>query len=275
MGFKTCAAGDSGEVVDVKKETSGIGSDASHEPGQRYKVEWDAILRMAWRQRIGTKEQKEYSLVPEIEENEDGEILVAAFPDGMVWIVPDVSVEQWKEWQSRRRTKEQNCLWDAVHTVTGEELMIAQRVDRNLYLSLYKAGCQVLAVQPKMFGTFNQTPVVRLENDNPAIVGVLETLVKIAERFRMDELKEWDLKGTRDAALQNLGLISTGSSSKQTQPRGMKRGANSQEVDQACVGIGDIPELQSELDFNELNQLCQELARLCAFLVVRCARVKL
>ena len=137
-------------------------------------IGWDSELEMAYRAKAqgGRKAARQTSKVLVEPPAGEGLFMQAKFNDGKMYELTDLTVEDYKSMiAARKEKKDSRCkvLWSSTHAVTGLEVSIRPRPDRQPLLTLKHAGCQVC-----------QVPVQAFENVTAAlkffkVIGHIET----------------------------------------------------------------------------------------------------
>ena len=135
---------------------------------------------------------------------------VATIPEGHVATIPDWTYERLLAlFPGGARREGRDVLWESEHKTTFHRLYLAQRVDRNLLLSLYEQKGQILQLRLNLCG-YIQDEHKQVEINHPALVFGLKIMIKLSEKYARDEISKDDLKNARTVELQNLGINPNG-----------------------------------------------------------------
>ena len=174
-----------------------------------YAYGWDSEAFRAWRvssaSRSGLKEL-----------SEPLQVLAGAAPDDFMvgqWRDGDqheiaITVEAFKLQTERRVSGEcRSILWSEEHDRTHHSLKVCQKTDRALLCYIAEQSRQICQARMDLFGEVpDQWSLLPL--DNPTLLAAKSFMVKIAMRYKTDELDLKSIKAARDAELKSLGLYS-------------------------------------------------------------------
>ena len=183
--------------------------------GPRFTVSFNDELGLAYRQQIdadGTVAgPKTLSLSidkSKLEALRDEDEIQAEWKDGFVSPVAGMTKHMYTACLAAQCGGKKAAIetpWEMEANGTKHALWIAQRLDRQLLVSLYEQGSQVLMVRADKFGFELPEPQpARVENTHPAVVAAAKMMIPIATDYAMGKITQGDkatLKQRRDAAM--------------------------------------------------------------------------
>ena len=94
----------------------------------------------------------------------------------------------------RRSTQSNEAIFEGQHSVTKNKLVVAQRADRQLLLSLYEQSKQICQIRVDRCGTLpgNQPATVPLET--PALQTCIVFMTKVAQDYASDKITLQQIK---------------------------------------------------------------------------------
>ena len=207
---------------------------------------------MAWRKEaVGqtVRGEQEMALAfcrERIKEGSEHELVVARWPDGHEHTISGLTYGRLGEMMrvSHGASASQGPLWEGVHSQTNHKITVAQRVDRQLLVSVYEQSRQILQVKATAFGPIEDEHKQQ-PNENSTIQAALKFLEPIVINYCAGTLEKDEMKKERDRLLAELA---------RTRPRSKKgvykRPAAAQPM---------IP--KSEPTTAPSSQACQEVLR--------------
>ena len=136
---------------------------------------------------------------------EDSAVLKAKFHDGFESQVPDMLVGAYRRGLRKAKgSKASAVLWEAVQAGTHHKLIISQRLDRSLLISLYEQSRQVCQVRADIFADISaEDQRSQRPADHPAIVAGVAFMAAIGQKYATGELKKCDLHTERDRMMKD------------------------------------------------------------------------
>ena len=170
-----------------------------------WQVGWNKELHIAYRHKDNMADL-EMSLPITVDPgDEDSAVLKAKFHDGFESQVPDMLVGAYR--LGRRNSKGSKAsavLWEAVQAGTHHKLIMSQRLDRSLLISLYEQSRQVCQVRADVFADISaEDQRSQRPADHPAIVAGVAFMAAIGQKYATGELKKWDLFAERDRMMKD------------------------------------------------------------------------
>jgi len=177
-------------------------------------------LLMAWRKAIdgggGTLGSEEPALPfkrEEIRAGREEDVVVARWADGHEHAIPGLTYTTLGDLMRGGQSVSQGPLWEGTHAKTMHKITVAQRVDRDLLVSVYEQSRQILQIKASKFGPLadehRQAP-----NDNPTIQKAMKFLEPLVLKYCAGELEKEDLKKERDAMLEAMTRDTTSRSKR-------------------------------------------------------------
>ena len=166
------------------------------ERNKEYMYGWDSSVRLAWRSKGGNGD-KEYSLPIRIQDDaKETDMLTASWNDGRPWHVSCMTVGTYKQ-GARKPSSSEAPLWIGTHNATKHKLVVVQRPDRNLLLSLQEQGKQRQQVRVDLFGPLPAPQPAVVDKSNPTIKAAAAFFVPLCEKYAEGELTLLDFKQAR------------------------------------------------------------------------------
>ena len=138
----------------------------------------------------------------------DEDEIQAEWKDGFVSPVAGMTKQMYTAFLTTQRGGQKaaiETLWEMEAKGAKRALWVAQRVDRQLLVSLYEQGSQILMTRADKFGFELPEPQpARVENTHPAVVVAAKMMIPIASDYAMGKITQGDkatLKQRRDAAM--------------------------------------------------------------------------
>ena len=120
----------------------------------------------------------------------------------------------------RRSTQSNEPIFEGQHSVTNNKLVVAQRVDRQLLLSLYEQSKQICQIRVDRCGTLpgSQPCIVPLET--PALQTCIVFMKQAAQDYASDKITLLQLKELKQEFEQQHPLPATGKRAASTPASG-------------------------------------------------------
>ena len=178
--------------------------EVTQEDPDEYPFGFDNQVKLGWRVKSDDPDGiKEWSLPVTVPAGgAPTDPITVTYPDGTEQTVHEFTLSQLAGLEVGR--KAEPPLWQGSHKTTHHKLVIDQRVDRLLLLSLYEQGKQVLQVGVKKFGEVPTGPPTRLAPTHPAVTRALKFIIPIAESYMEGAIEPEDLKIKRDELMQAM-----------------------------------------------------------------------
>ena len=175
--------------------------------GASFVYGWDPETLCAWR--ISSESKSNQKLLSEPLKVPDGaaphDFMVGRWPDGSTHQI-NLTVEAFKLQTERRASGEsRSILWSDEHDRTHHSLQVCQKTDRALLCFLAEQSRQICQTRMDLFGDVPDQWSL-LPMDHPTLLAAKAFMVKLALRYKSDELDLKPLKTARDEELKTLGL---------------------------------------------------------------------
>ena len=128
--------------------------------------------------------------------------VIARWPDGDFWQVPDITVRDTK----KPNANESEPLWKGQHKGTHNKLCLVQKPDRNLLLVLEEQSRSVCQIRVDKFGELPGPQPARVQLDVASLQGCLAFMTAIAILYEGDEIERSQLYNLRDRMLQERDI---------------------------------------------------------------------
>jgi hypothetical protein len=175
--------------------------------GTSFVYGWDPETLCAWR--IWSESKSNQKLLSEPLKVPDGaaphDFMVGRWPDGSTHQI-NLTVEAFKLQTERRASGEsRSILWSDEHDRTHHSLQVCQKTDRALLCFLAEQSRQICQTRMDLFGDVPDQWSL-LPMDHPTLLAAKAFMVKLALRYKSDELDLKSLKTARDEELKTWGL---------------------------------------------------------------------
>jgi hypothetical protein len=88
----------------------------------------------------------------------------------------------------RRSTQSNEAIFEGQHSVTKNKLVVAQRADRHLLLSLYEQSKQICQIRVDRGGTLPGTQPSTVPLETPALQTCIVFMTKVAQDYASDKI---------------------------------------------------------------------------------------
>jgi hypothetical protein len=165
---------------------------------------YDSFNRAAWRQPIGdAKASKELS-VRWIIDGDDDDLAAptAEWPDSHARRMTQLKVRDIRQMKAGRQTSaDAATYWEEVHPETHHRIVIKNRADRGLLITMMEQQQQICSVQVKLF-----TKAGEDESSEKARGRAAAVLIRIGEMYVSGKLASDELYAMRDTIYAEMGI---------------------------------------------------------------------
>jgi len=180
----------------------------------QYHTGLDSSVNLCWRIPVDGDSTDVVMALPttkqHLEGKADDEVLVAHFADGLQLEVPGVTVARARMMLEGTPVNARR-VWEG-QTEMNHALLIQQRADRQVLISLFEQSRQILQVTAKTFGDVPDRPEGKncaepLDPTHPAVVKAVEFLKPLAQKYATGDIgSAAALKAARDSELLSQGF---------------------------------------------------------------------
>ena len=142
-----------------------------------------------------------------IEGLKDDDVPIGIWPDGWEAKLTGWTVKKIKDLsRGGKAQKDLGTFFKIQHESTKNLLVVDQRTDRALLMSLYEQGKQICQVRVDKFGDLDQKSPSKLPNDHPVVKKAGDFMKEICEAYCKDEVAIEDLYKHRDLKLSQMKI---------------------------------------------------------------------
>ena len=94
----------------------------------------------------------------------------------------------------RRSTQSNEAIFEGQHSVTKNKLVVAQRADRHLLISLYEQSKQICQIRVERCGTLPGTQPCTVPLETPALQTCIVFMTKVAQDYASDKITLQQIK---------------------------------------------------------------------------------
>jgi hypothetical protein len=138
--------------------------------------------------------------------DDDAEV-VAEWPDGHRHALPGWTRKRLRLLQEHqcRKGSSSGDLWHIKHEATHHDLIVKQKVDRNLLMCGYEQKKMIISLKMNIFAKIDDERS-QVPASHPATVGALDFVKGILTKYSKGEIQKADINSYKVAALKELGL---------------------------------------------------------------------
>ena len=153
--------------------------------------------------------------------------IVALFDDGTRYAMSSITVASYNKMKAAAHGhKRAETYWSGETKGSHHKLVLRQRPDRHLLLSLYEQAQQVLQVRVDAFGELPSPQPSVVPASTPALQAAIKLMIPIAEKYSAGGIDKNDLKEFKNEELKKVGISGKRVTTK-SQPQNGKRKASS------------------------------------------------
>ena len=181
------------------------------DPRATYQFGWCREISLPFRLRHGAPPvEMELAMPVEIEPTQRGtDPVMGVWRDGMRHPIADISCDMWKVLSSSRSSRQDGAknLWEGERANTHHKLVLAQRVDRQLLVSLYEQQRQVLQLRADRWGPLPGRQPCIVPDTDETLRKVVEFALPLVQAYAAGSLATVaDLKAARDEKMKAEGV---------------------------------------------------------------------